>query len=79
MNVVLEYNLGGIRNFSHLEYTYPYDKFWMIVAELKANVIIGVDAHSPQDLLDMESIKKAEDFLTSIGVQIMDGLNIPIR
>ena len=79
MNVVLEYNLGGIRNFSHLEYTYPYDKFWMIVAELKANIIIGVDAHSPQDLLDMESIKKAEDFLTSIGVQIMDGLNIPIR
>lgn len=79
MKVVLEYNLGGIRNFSHLEYTYPYHKFWELVAELKADVIIGVDAHSPQDFYDTESIKKAEDYLKSIGIQIIDGLNIPIK
>ena len=79
MKVVLEYNLGGIRNFSHLEYTYPYHKFWELVAELKADVIIGVDAHSPQDFYDTESIKKAEDYLKSIGIKIIDGLNIPIK
>jgi len=79
MNVVLEYNLGGIRNFSHLEYTFPYNKFWQIVAELKADVIIGIDAHSPQDFYDSNSIKKAEDYLSSIGIQIIDGLDIPIK
>ncbi len=79
MNVALEYNLGGIRNFSHLTMTYPFDKFWILVAEEKADVIIGVDAHSPQDLLDLESIQNAEIFLKSIGINIIDGLNIPIK
>lgn len=79
MNVILEYNLGGIRNFSHLEYTFPYYKFWELVKELGADVIIGIDAHSPQDFYDDVSIKKAEDYLKSIGVQIIDGLNIPIK
>jgi len=79
MNVVLEYNLGGIRNFSHLKMTYPCDKFWFIVAEEKADVIIGVDAHSPQDFLDYNSVQKAEEFLKSIGIIIIDGLNIPLK
>lgn len=78
MNVVLEYNLGGIRNFSHLKMTYPCESFWRIVAEEKADVIIGVDAHSPLDLLDKQTVECAEIFLNSIGITIIDGLNIPI-
>jgi len=79
MNVVLEYNLGGIRNFSHLEFTYPYPRFWEIVSEIGADVIIGIDAHSPQDFLDFDSIHSAEEYLKSIGINIIDGLNIPIK
>lgn len=79
MNVLLEYNLGGIRNYSHLKMTYPYEKFWIIVAEEKANVIIGIDAHSPFDLLDTQSAENAERFLKSIGLTIIDGLDIPIK
>jgi len=79
MNVALEYNLGGIRNFSHLKMTYPSNQFWKIVAEEKASVIIGVDAHSPQDLLDYNSVKNAELFLQSIGITIIDGLDIQIK
>lgn len=79
MNVFLEYNLGGIRNFSHLKMTYPCEKFWIIVAEEQANVIIGVDAHSPLDFLDKQSIEDAKRFLKSIGITIIDGLDIPIK
>ena len=69
----------GIRNFSHLKMTYPCEKFWKIVAEEQADVIIGVDAHSPFDLLDKQSVENAERFLKSIGITIIDGLDIPIK
>lgn len=54
-HVPLELNQGGIRYAgltrigNEIRYRYPYRKFWEIVAQYKNPVIIGVDAHHPND------------------------------
>jgi histidinol-phosphatase (PHP family) len=53
--VPLELNQGGIRYAgltrigNELRYRYPYRRFWEIVAQYNNPVIIGVDAHHPND------------------------------
>lgn len=67
MNVVLEYNLGGVR-YKRKELDYPYTPFWKIVAEVGNEVVIGVDAHSPSDLSKFDTIEIAERTLASVGI-----------
>lgn len=66
-NVILEYNLGGLRNGGK----YPYLPFWEIVASKGCRVIIGVDAHNPNDLLDDQLYKKAETTLLELGCNLI--------
>lgn len=52
-NMPLEINLNGykkglVRVGLNLRYQYPYNKFWELVAQEGADVVIGVDAHSPR-------------------------------
>ncbi len=57
-NVVLELNSGGVRKGKHKvgnleEYLYPRSEFWKLVARYKeAKIIIGCDAHKPEELCD---------------------------
>lgn len=67
--VVLEYNLGGVRDDVD---TYPKPEFWEVVAKNKNLSVIGVDAHSPKHLLDIATRDKAKEFLTSIGVNLTE-------
>ena len=67
MNVILEYNLGGVR-YKRKELDYPYTPFWEIVSKVGNDVIIGVDAHSPSDLSKFDTIKIAEDILSQCGI-----------
>lgn len=54
-DVPLEVNLGATRYQGkrqigrEVRYPYPYDAFWKIVSEYGCKVLIGVDAHSPND------------------------------
>lgn len=45
-HIPLEYNLLGL----HEKRAYPHPAFWQLVKEEKAPVIIGVDAHHPQQI-----------------------------
>ncbi len=52
-NMPLEINLNGykkglVRVGLNLRYQYPYEAFWELVAKEGADVVIGVDAHSPR-------------------------------
>lgn len=47
-NVILEYNVSGLLK----NLPCPHDEFWKIAKEVGNTVIIGVDAHDPQDLLE---------------------------
>lgn len=75
MNVVLEYNLGGVR-YKRKELDYPYTPFWKIVAEMGNEVIIGVDAHSPSDLSKWDTIEQAEKTLASVGIKAIEKVEI---
>jgi len=72
MEIPLEINANGIRRGAymcdgHIRYPYPYWRFWDIVAEVGATVIIGSDAHSPRDLCDKNFIE-AEKFALERGI-----------
>ena len=53
-NTPLELNLGGVngRGLMHIageyRFPYPYDGFWAIAKQYDVQVIIGIDAHAPE-------------------------------
>ena len=50
-NIPLEVNCGGIRYYRKgRPYQYPCDEFFKLVAKEKAPVVIGMDAHTPEEL-----------------------------
>ena len=53
--VILEFNFGAVRRGKRLigeeyRFSYPYNKFWEIAKKYKCKVMIGIDAHSPNDI-----------------------------
>jgi len=68
LGVYLEFNLGGMRSRAG----YPYPPFWKVVAQEKAPVIIGIDAHSPSDLSDQRSIDQARKILEDLNISITE-------
>ena len=48
MNIPLEINLLGIRNHRN----YPTETFFKIAGEVGNDVVLGIDAHSPDSILD---------------------------
>lgn len=79
-HVFLEINEAGIRKGKYLigadsRYPYPYEPFWKIAKEIGNEVIIGVDAHSPDDFKS-SSHNLAIEFANSIGLKIVDKVNI---
>ena len=70
-DVILEYNLAGMKN----KRKYPNDKFWDIAIEKNNKIIIGVDAHSPDDfLLDLH--QEAIDYLKSKNANLIFDLDV---
>jgi histidinol-phosphatase (PHP family) len=67
----VEYNLGGVRNH-YYDLSYPYPEFWKIASEIGNEVMIGIDAHNPDDFQDKLRIKEAISFLKSIGIKVSD-------
>ena len=69
----LEINLLGVRESRH----YPNEAFWRIAAEEGNAVILGQDAHRPEQLADLESEKKALALIERLGLNRLD--TIPLR
>ena len=69
--IPLEYNLGGVRACL----MYPHPDFWRIAKECGCKAIIGVDAHSPEHILDEYSLKVAKDELELLGIEVVDNIN----
>ena len=74
-DVILEYNLEGLRNGSFgYELGYPCPDFWKIAKEYQVKAIVGVDAHDPRSLLNEERIAYAYDFLQGLGLEVVKEL-----
>lgn len=71
----LEYNLLG---FSHSindgKQGYPYPDFWEMIGKIKPPVTIGIDAHTPEALLDKALYRKGLDALAGLGLEIEEKL-----
>ena len=72
-DVPLEINLLGLRERRH----YPNERFWRIAAEEGNPVILGCDAHGPEQLADTDSEKTARALAERLGLTVLDTL--PLR
>ncbi len=74
-NVPLEYNLLG---FSHSKNDgkagYPYPDFWSLAAEKGVKAIVGVDAHTPEALLDYELFNEGKKNLKKLGIETVESI-----
>lgn len=68
----LEINLLGIRENRH----YPNERFWQIAAEEGSTVLLGSDAHTPQDVVDPRSEQKALSLVERLGLDLKCELNL---
>lgn len=71
-NVPLEMNLLGIYGKRH----YPKRQFWEIAAEEGCSVILGVDAHSPQALLDKKTLQMGDELIAHLGLKKIETLEL---
>lgn len=62
--VPLEINLLGIRSGRH----YPCFDFWELAAKNGVSVVLGSDAHNPEDVCDTESEKVALSWCDKLGI-----------
>ena len=68
----LEINILGIREKRH----YPRESFWRIAGEEGNIAILGCDAHSPENVVDTVSEKKAISMAHRCGVPLLDSLEL---
>lgn len=66
----LEINLLGIRDHRH----YPSERFFKIAAEVGNRVVLGLDAHDPNCILDQNSLQKAEKFAENCRLVISEDI-----
>lgn len=69
----LELNLLGLHGNRH----YPNPAFWEVAAEENCRVILGMDAHQPEFLLDKAIVQRGRDFLAQYGLTPLD--TVPLR
>lgn len=68
LNLPLEINLLGMR--SHRQY--PDKRFFEIAAKVGNTVIIGSDAHEPENVVDQVSEALAKDMVSSLGLKLIE-------
>ena len=69
----LEINLHGYR----CGCTYPNRRFWELVAQEDAPVVLGRDAHSPEELRDDATEQVHLELVQSLGLSLLD--RVPLR
>lgn len=64
LDIPLEINILGLRTGR----CYPCDRFWAIVRELGCRVVLGCDAHDPNDVAEPEQVRQAMDYAARFGI-----------
>ena len=68
LNVPLELNLLGVWE----KRIYPCERFYRIAAEVGNDVILGLDAHQPERLLEQYVLDSALALANKCGVHLID-------
>ena len=77
MDKPLEYNLYGAELHEMKKHTglgYPCHQFWEIAKEVGCKAIIGGDVHWLRHLQNTDAMKRAEDYLTGMGLELLQTL-----
>ena len=72
-DVPLEINLTGIQFQRH----YPREKFWEIAGQVGCKVVIGCDAHAPDQVIMPEAEVKAMELVSKYNLQFLS--SVPLR
>lgn len=71
MGIPLEINLLGLRGNRH----YPTETFFRIAGEVGNDIILGMDAHAPAEILENEAEKRALAIVEKFNLKL---LNAPL-
>lgn len=69
----LEINFMGMREGRH----YPNRRFWAVAGEVGCPVILGCDAHRPEDVVDPVSEQSALEMVRTFGLSLLE--TVPLR
>lgn len=72
INIPLEFNFLGFTSGRN----YPNDDFWRIVSQTGNDVIIGLDAHSPEVYSDKENLTFVHEYLSKLGIKPIDSIEL---
>lgn len=78
LNIPLEININGFRKpkvrYNNGErYSYPIKEFWMLSKEYNIKRIIGIDAHDPCHMRDLD---RGLNFSKELGLDVIDRLEL---
>ena len=68
----LEINLLGLRTGRN----YPDERFWRLAAEEGNEVILGSDAHEPEDVFDPVSVERAMGIVEKYSLKLLDTVKL---
>ncbi|MCF0135688.1 MAG: histidinol-phosphatase [Lachnospiraceae bacterium] len=71
-NTPVEYNILGMADGRF----YPHPRFWELVKEEGASVVIGCDAHQVNAVCNPETVSRAEREVASYGLQPLPTINL---
>lgn len=72
LDIPLEINLLGVWNKRH----YPCERFFRIAAEVGNKIVIGIDAHQPERILEQDVLTEAHAFAERCGLTITEDIRI---
>ena len=73
MNIPLEINLLGVWE----KRIYPCERFFRIAAEVGNKVILGIDAHQPERILEQPVLSEALALVNQFDLKLID--DVPLR
>lgn len=76
LKIPLEININGMRRgiikYNKGErYMYPHKDFWELSKEYDVDIIVGIDAHNPKDMHDLEL---GHNFAKEMGLKVINRL-----
>ena len=72
MGIPLEINLLGMAYNKH----YPNEHFWEVAAEEGCKAILGLDAHAPKHILNLESEQWALQMVQRLGLELLETVEL---
>lgn len=74
LHIPLEINLLGLLEHKH----YPREAFWAIAGSVGNEVILGIDAHWPEQIGDLDTYHRALELVQKYHLHLIDQLNLSL-